>query len=136
MTMVGKWCDEGENYLLDVFFTGEPQPGTLYLGLYTDPSTEPSESAVLSGLTEPSGADYARQSIASGDWTLSGAQATGPQKTFTASLGAWGNCYGYFLTTVLSGTSGKLLAVENFSDGPYNVPSGGSIKVTPKFTAS
>ena len=58
--------------------------------------------------------------------------------TFTAdSPGAgWGNQYGYFITDVASGTAGLLIAVENFSDGPYNVGAGDSIKITGKVTVS
>lgn len=49
---------------------------------------------------------------------------------------AWGNVYGWFLCTVGSGTAGKLLASELFSDGPYNVPDGGTVKVTAKITGA
>jgi len=133
-----KWCDEGENYLMDVAFKKNTSPPTnLYLGLYTAPTSEPAETATLADLTEPSGGNYARQAIAiGGDATLSGAEITFAQKTFAASGAAWGNVYGYFLCTVVSGTAGKLLAVEQFSDGPYNVIDGGSVKVTAKLTCA
>ena len=53
---MAKWCDEGENWLLDVAFKKNTSPPTnLYLGLYTN-STEPAETATLASLTEPSGA--------------------------------------------------------------------------------
>lgn len=131
-----KWCDEGENWLLDVAFKKNTSPPTnLYLGLYTN-SSEPGENATLSNITEPSGGGYARIAIAcGGDWTLSNDQITAAQKTFSASGAAWGNVYGYFLATTNDG-SGKLLAVEHFSDGPYNVVDGGSVKVTVKLTCS
>lgn len=133
---MAKFCDEGENWLLDVALKkGTSPPTNLYLGLYTN-TTEPAEDATLASLTEPSGNGYARQAIAcGGDWTLSGSQVTAAQKTFAASGGAWGNVYGYFIATTIDG-AGKLLAVEQFSDGPYNVVDGGSVKVTAKFTAS
>jgi hypothetical protein len=134
---MAKWCDGGENYVLDVCFKKATSPPTnIYLGIYTN-SSEPAEDADLTDITEPSGFGYARIAIAcGGDWTLSNNELTAVQKTFTASGGAWGNCYGYFLCTVASGTAGVLLGVEQFSDGPYNVQNGGSIKVTAKLTAS
>jgi len=134
---MAKWCDEGENWLLDVAFKqATSPPSNVYVGLYTN-STEPAEDAALTGITEPSGYGYARIAIACGaDWTLSNNEITASQKTFSCSGGDWGNVYGYFLTTVSTGTAGKLLGVEHFSDGPYNVLDGGSVKVTAKLTCS
>jgi hypothetical protein len=131
-----KWVDEGENWLLDVAFKKNTAPPTnLYLGLYTN-TTEPAENATLSSLTEPSGGGYSRIAIACGDdWTLAADQITAAQKVFYASGAAWGNVYGYFIATS-SDNSGKLLAVEHFSDGPYNVVDGGSVKVTAKLVCS
>ncbi|MFZ5452429.1 MAG: phage tail fiber protein [Thermodesulfobacteriota bacterium] len=133
---MAKFCDEGENWLADVAFKKDTSPPTnLYLGLYTN-TTEPAEDATLAAITEPSGNGYARQAIAcGGDVTLAGGQVTAAQKTFAASGGAWGNVYGYFLATTIDGT-GKLLAVEQFSDGPYNVVDQGSVKVTARLTIS
>ena len=133
---MAKWVDEAENWLLDVAFKKVTSPPTnLYLGLYTN-STEPAETANLAAITEPSGGAYARIAIACGaDWTLSADQITALQKTFAAVGAAWGNCYGWFLATTVDGT-GKLLAVEQFSDGPYNVVDGGSVKVTAKLVCS
>lgn len=131
--MPGVWHDEGEQLNLDVFFKGAARPAnSWYLGLYTN-STALGESATLANITEPSGGNYARQLINDADWTRTGSEMSGPQKTFAASGGSW-TVYGWFLCDVASGTTGKLLASEHFSDGPYNVPDGGSVKVTPKFT--
>ena len=55
------------------------------------------------------------------------------QQTFTATGGPWGNVYGYFIATASSGTAG-LIAVENFSDGPYSVGDGDAVRVTPTIT--
>jgi hypothetical protein len=134
--LMAKWCDEGENWLLDVAIKQNTSPPTtLYLGLYTN-SSEPAENATLTSLTEPSGGGYARISLSCGaDWTLSNDQITAVQKTFAASGAAWGNVYGYFLATSVD-NSGKLLLVEHFSDGPYNVVDGGSVKVTAKLVCA
>jgi hypothetical protein len=137
-----KMCNQGINEVLNYWWAGllgasavSPRP-SIYIGLYTAPTSEPAATATLSSLTEPSGYGYARIQLNDGDWTVASQIATNLQKTFTASGGNWGNVYGYFICDCASGTSGNLIAVENFSDGPYNVVNGGSVKVTPKFTES
>jgi len=129
---MAKVNNEGKNAILGYWLKGDSRP-TFYLFLYTN-STEPAAAAVMTDITEPSGYGYARIAITDGDWTVATQIATNLQKTFSCSGGAWGNCYGYGYTTALTGTAGKLIAVEQFSDGPYNVPDGGAVKVTPKFT--
>ena len=133
--LFAKFCDEGEAELGDIALKGSPAAyDNLYLGLFTN-SAEPAEDADLTDLTEPNGSyGYARIALAKADWTKSGSQFTQVQKTFNCSTSAWGNVYGYFICTVGSGTAGKLWAVELFSDGPYNVPDGGAVKVTSKLT--
>lgn len=125
-----KWVDEGENWVGRCLFGSDTAPATLYLGIYTN-TTEPAETANLAALTEPSGNGYARISLSKGSWSITNDLAEYAQQTFTAT-GAWGNCYGYFLATSSDGT-GKLLGVEQFSNGPYNVQNNGDqIKVTPR----
>jgi len=135
---MAKWCNEGESSVGDVFLRAQAKP-SLYLGLYKD-TTEPAEDAVMTGITEaqtPGVNGYNRIQLADGDWTESPQGVfTNLQKIFTASGGNWGDCYGYFITTAATGTSGKLIAVEHFSDGPYTMNDGWSTKVTPKVTLS
>ena len=133
---MAKWCDEGEYDALEKYLKTQ----TLYLGLYKVPTSEPGEAAVLEDLTEPDADDgYARIALAPANWTISETaptQAVQPQKIFTCAGTAWGNTYGYFITNVETGTEGKLIAVEQFSDGPYNVTDGLPVKVTPKVTCN
>jgi len=130
-----KWCDEGENMVADIIFGALALKTTLYLGLYEN-GTEPAEDDVLTDLTEETDPAYARIALARGTWVITGSVAEYVQQTFTAAATPWGNQYGYFITDVASGTAGLLIAVENFSDGPYNVGAGDSIKITPKVTVS
>lgn len=129
-----KWCDQGENNILDCYLKGAIRP-SFYLGLFTN-TTEPAENATLADLTEPGAGAYARIQLADVDWTIVNDLATHAQKTFTANGGNFGNCYGYFICTAAAGTSGLLIACELFSDGPYNVLDGGSVKITPKVIAA
>lgn len=130
-----KWVDEGETNVGNIFLKNQTQNPNLYLGLYTN-ATEPGETAALASLTEPVGNGYARIALTPADWTES-PQATfnNLQKTFTASGGNWGNVYGCFIATSSDGT-GKLVGVEHFTDGPYNVSDGSVVKVTPKIVIS
>lgn len=134
---MAKWCDEGETKVGDVFLRKDA-PGDLWVGLYLDTS-EPAEDATLASITEvPVLYDYARIALTNTDWTEQATKGIFQQleKIFTANGGNWGTVYGYFLTDVASGTAGKLVAVEDFSDGPYVVNDGWSVKVTPKVTIS
>lgn len=129
-----KLVDEGENRILNILLGALAVDANLYLGLYTN-TTEPLETANLAAITEPAGNGYARKTLARGSWTIVADLASFAQQTFTAAGGNWGNVYGYFIATSSDGT-GKLLFVEQFSDGPYNVNDGFSVKVTPKVTAA
>ena len=136
---MAKWCDEGETSVGAVYLQGGAQPD-FYLGLYSN-SSEPGESATMaSGITEiqtPGQNGYARIQLADGDWSESPVGTfTNLQKTFTCSGTNWGSAYGYFITTAATGTAGKLICVEHFSDGPYTVNVGWSVKVTPKIVVS
>jgi len=135
---VSKWVDEGENKVLDILFDATAVDATLYIGLYED-AAEPAEDITLATLTEQAtGAlGYARQPLTRGtNWTVVTDTATADQVTFTASGGVWGNQYGWFMTDALSGTVGNIFCVEDFSDGPYNVTDGDSVKVTAAITCS
>lgn len=133
---MAKWPDEAENRVANILFGSTAVDATLYLGLYTSPTSEPAETAVVADLTEPSGSGYARITLTRGSWTVTSSAATYAQQTFTASGGAWGNVYGYFINTASSGTGGKLMAVEQFSNGPFNIGDGDSVKVTPSITVA
>lgn len=134
---MAKWCNEGETQVGNVYLRKDAVID-LWVGLYLD-STEPAEDATLSSITELAVANgYARIALVNTEWTE---QATKGeflqlQKIFLANGGDWGSVYGYFLADCASGTAGKLVAVEDFSDGPYAVNDGWSVKVTPKVTVS
>lgn len=133
--MAGKLVDEGENRVLGILLGSTAVDGTLELGLYTAPSSEPAETAVYADLTEPAGAGYAKITLTRGtaNWTIVTDTATYSKQTFTAT-GSWGNVYGYFICVP---TTHELLMVEQFSDGPYNVTtSGQTIAVTPVVKAA
>lgn len=129
---MAKWCNEGENDLVTKYIAERP---ILYLGLYLDVD-EPAEDATLAILTEVSGSGYERQQLDGTNWSIVADLATHSQVIFEADA-TWGQVYGYFFTTAADGTSGLLLGVENFSDGPYHVQyAEEKIKIIPKLRAS
>lgn len=142
----GKTTDVAKNNILDVYLKGAPVP-TLYLGLFKN-TTEPLATATLADIIEPSGGDYVRQMLAPGDWIYPDPAiyndptdtrwgvATNPVKSFFNTGVDWGNIYGFFICTSILGTDGKLIRVEKFLDGPYNVTVGGGIRVLPQLSIS
>jgi len=132
---MAKWCNQGENDVLEVYLGQTAKRDPLYIGLYDD-SSEPAEDATLASISEIDGSGYARIQLDSTGWTIVADLATYSQVTFQADA-SWGNVYGYFITTTLDGTSGLLLGVETFSDGPYDVDVADEmVKITPKIRAS
>jgi len=134
---MAKWCDEGETQVGNIYLKKDTVID-LWVGLYLD-TTEPAEDATLASITEITVANgYARIALTAADWTEQATKGVFEQvqKIFTANGGNWGDVYGYFLTDCASGTAGKLVSVEDFSDGPYAVNDGWSVKVTPKVTIS
>ena len=133
---MSKWVDAGENRVANILFGSTAVDATLYMGIYTSPTTEPGETAVVADLTEPSTGGYARQTLTRGSWTVSGSAASYAQQTFSASGASWGACYGYFVCTSSAGTAGVLLYVEQFANGPYSIGDGDSVKVTPSVSVA
>ena len=130
--MSPKIVDQGEWFLANAALKSAAESANLYLGLYTDVD-EPGETANLATITELAEANgYARIALPAANWTITNDLSEQPQQTFTANGANWGNVSGYFITDVANGTTGNLIAVENFSDGPYDTLDGLSILLTPK----
>lgn len=105
---------------------------TLKLKLYSNNFT-PTALSVLTDFTEVTGGGYAEKSLSTSAWSMTGnAISTAPQLfTFTSNIGS---VYGYYL---VGATSGKLIASEKFTSGPFNVASNGdSITVTATISVS
>lgn len=134
---MSKFCDEGETSVGNVYLKAAAGV-TKWLGLFEN-AAEPAETAVMTDITEQAvGLGYGRIQLLDADWTEQATKGVfkNLQKNFTAVGGTWGDQYGYFITTAQTGTAGKLLAVELFSDGPYMVNDGWSVKITPQITIS
>lgn len=131
---MSKIVTEGRHRIADILFGSQAVDGTLYLGIFTNTS-EPGLANVLADITEPSGSGYSRIALTRGSWSVVANAAAYAEQTFAASGGNWGNCYGYFIASSAD-SSGKLIAVEAFSDGPYDTLDTYQIKVTPNITVT
>lgn len=124
--------NQGEQIILEAL-VNKTAPETLVLCLYSNNATI-SETLTEAGVTEVSGNGYSNITLTGSNWTTTPGAPTEisyPQQTFTFT-GAAGNVYGYY---VKQATSGKLVWIEAFTDGPYNIQNNGDqIKVTPKIT--
>ena len=138
--MPGIWTNEGNHQLLDVYAKGATPPD-LYVGLYMTPTTDPGVDGngglalTLADLTEPAEAEYDRIIVDPADWTLVDNLLTAAEVNFVASGLAWGIVYGWFVCDCASGTAGKLIAIEQFLDAPYNVGAAGEVKVVARLRA-
>jgi hypothetical protein len=118
--MSDELCTEGLQFILEAAMTEEQSvPANFYIGLCTDVSV--AEDASLADLTELSGNNYSRQTVASDNVDLTSATAgTNDRKvttktvTFTASGGAWSGAVHAFIGTTVD-DSGKLVAVAALS---------------------
>ena len=131
--MSGILVDEGKDRILNQLFVATAVDATLYLGIYLD-TVQPDPADGLAEITEVTGDGYSRIALTRGTWTVLDKVATYPKQTFTAT-GTWGDCYGYFICNVASGTGGILIGVEHFSDGPYLVGNGDEVDITCKINA-
>ncbi len=127
-----KFVNEGRNDVAVKYFKGAYL--MLYMGLYTNTAEPDVDATLTSGLTELAGAGYSRAEVSADDWTAVVNVITNIQKVFTAA-GSWANVYGYFLATTADNT-GKLVYVEHFSNGPYNIINGNTVRPKPIVTVT
>ena len=132
--MAGVLVNQGETIMLEAF-VNKTAPQTLVLKLFKNNYT-PLEGDTEAAYTEADFTGYASASLTPASWSVvAGApsEVTYPEVSFTSSAAQAAQAiYGYF---VIQTTSGKLVAAERFTNGPYTIQNNGDvIKVTPKIT--
>lgn len=133
--MAGFTPNEGETLIANVIYkrTHADRDATLELGLFTNASV--SETTTHADLTEPTGTGYARIVLTDASWSVAGDLASYAQQTFTGGAGGWsGNIQGYFINTVSSGGTKRLLHIEVDANGPYVLNENDTYKITPQIT--
>ena len=126
--------NQGEQITLEAM-VGKTAGQNLVLRLFKS-NTTPSESTTEASLTEANFTGYSAITLTAASWTYTSGDPSSiayAQQTFTSSAGSQSQpVYGYYVTQV---TSGKLVWVERFTDGPYTIVNNGdTIKVTLNFT--
>ena len=115
---------EGIQHLLELTNDLQTKPANYYIGWCEDIETEIAANANLTDLTELTGNGYARQPIPSSSTGMisaaggtNGRTLTTDEVTFHADGGAWDLAKTMFLTTVVSGTGGKLISTQALNSG-------------------
>jgi len=109
---------------------------TFHFRLY-DTDVTPAEGDTYLSYNESGGTGYSAHTGYGDSWVIGDSggisKADFPEVTFTYTGGD--TLYGYYITSKDSTGDTVLLWAEEFSDGPYTIPSGGgTCKVTPKIT--
>lgn len=132
---VGFTPDEAETLIGQVIFqrTHTDRDATLELGLFTN--VAPGETITEATITEPTGTGYARISLTDASWSVTGGVASYAQQTFTGGVGGWtGSIQGYFIASVSSGGTQRLIVIEVDGNGPYTINENDTYKITPNIT--
>ena len=123
--MAGILVTQGKTVLWEAF-VNKTDAQDLILDLFTNDVT-PNVADTEASYTKANGAGYAAITLIPATWSA----MAYPLQTFTFT-GPSANVYGYLLTQA---SSGILVGVERFSDGPYPIVNNGdAVKVTPILT--
>jgi len=128
--MAGILVNEGEIETLKRM-VNKSTPADLVLRLFSNNVT-PAETDTCTTYTECNITGYSAITLTGSNWTVvtdadGKGKASYAEQTF--SLSASGTVYGYYIT---NSDKTILFIAEAFSDGPYNIPSGGGeIHITP-----
>ena len=136
--MAGVVVNEGETLIGQVIFqrTHVDRDATLKLGLFTN-SSGLGETTALGDITPPTGGSYAAITLTDASWDVTAGVASYAQQTFTATGSAYSAAiYGYYIFTVSSGGTARLLAYEVDAAGPHTMNENDTYKVTPSITIS
>lgn len=122
---------EGEELRVKMFAMRDfaDREADLELGLYISTLTK---SSVLADIQEPTGTGYARMNLIDANWTGAGNQRVYAEQVFTAGTGGWtGQIIGWFLATKSAGGTARLYSFRIIPGGPYDMPQGAVLRVTP-----
>jgi len=135
--MAGFTPNEGETLIAQVIHQRihDDRDATLELGLFTNAAAD--EDLTEATVTEPTGTGYARLVLTDATWDVTDDVASYAEQTFTGGAGGWtGSIYGYFIASVSSGGTQRLLYVEIDGNGPYTINENDTYKITPNITIS
>lgn len=132
--MAGVLVVQGEGIMLEAL-VNKTAPLTLVLKLFKN-NVIPAKAFTEASMVEADFLGYAPIILTPASWVLTPGTPSSiafAQRTFSSSAGAQNQpVYGYWLEQM---TSGKLVVVERFPNGPYTIVTAtDQIKVTPSIT--
>ena len=132
---MGNWVKQGSYDTANIYLKNAAHNSQLYLGLFTnDVSALAVADLILTNLVEPVYSEYARQVLLPSSWVTVNQVSTYPDMEFMVESEPLGTIYGCFITNVLSGTSGYLIAVHTFTAPLTPTYYGDKIVITPRIT--
>lgn len=107
---------------------------TLELGLFTN--SAPGMSITEATITEPTGTGYTRKTLTDANWSgPTNNEVTYAAQEFKGGAGGWsGSIQGYFIASVSSGGTQRILAIEVDENGPYTLNEDDTYTITPSIT--
>jgi hypothetical protein len=131
---MGVLLNNGQTHLVNVIFEATAVQN-YYLALIQSTSDPALDAQIGSGITEVSGADYARITLTRGtDWTIDGASASCAVKEFTVGSGGWLSANGYAVCLSDTENEGDAIFCEAFpADDQGNKPEGRKIQIIVNF---
>lgn len=133
--MAGFTPNEGETLIAQLVHqrTHVDRDANLEIGLFTDAA--PAETITEATISEPTGGGYARKVLTDASWSVVGDLASYVEQVFTAGVGGFtGSIYGYFISSISSGGTKRLLYVEVDASAPYVMTENDEYRITPNIT--
>jgi hypothetical protein len=130
---MGEWTVQGSQDVGEIYLNNAVPHTELFLGLFTNDLTD-LNNATLGSLVEPTASDYARIPMSPANWVVANELAVYPTTDFEVASEPLGTIYGCFICTVVSGTVGKLLAVNKFATPIVLDFFGDMVEITPRIS--
>lgn len=133
--MPGITPDEGRVAIAELVYGRSlvDRAATLELGMFTNSTIGVSFTSTQ--ITEPGSTAYTRAVLTDSSWGTTGGVATYAEQTFLGASTGYGNVYGYFIVTVPSTGTARLLHLEASTAAPLDMSSTAySYAVTPNIT--
>ena len=135
--MAGFTPNEGETLIAQLIHlrTHADRDANLEVGLFTTAS--PGETITEATISEPTGGSYARKTLTDASWSVVGDLASYAQQIFIAGAGGYtGSVKGYFICSISSGGTKRLLYVEIDAAGPFTMTENDEYRITPNITVA
>ena len=137
--MAGVTPNEAEHLFAHILFNRTyhvDRDADLKLGLFANTSGL-SETSALADITAITGTGSTAKTLTDASWTVTNDTASYAKQTFTAGAGGFSAAvYGYYIYTIASGGTARLLHYEIDASGPRTMAEGAVYEITPNITVA